>query len=332
MQAFPKIELHRHLEGSVDPETLLHIVRTWGGSLPAYDLEELRRHVQMRDQEPGFAAFLAKFSVYRGFYPCRAAIEYAVRRAIDSAADDGVKYLELRYSPTHFAALGRFRERDVVDWIHGTMQATAAERGIIVVPLLTISRDFGYEKAAATVRLALELPEGYFYGLDIAGNELENPAAPFAGLFRAFKDRGLGITIHAGEAGGPQNVREAVERFGARRIGHGIASAADPGLMDLLLERDVLLEVCLTSNVHTGSVPSIAAHPLPALVRHNVPFCLNTDDPAISSITLSGEYALAKDLLGCGIDMLKNMNRTALAHAFHPDPELLSRKIGHFWQ
>ncbi len=332
LKKFPKIDLHRHLEGSIEPETLLYIARTWGGKLPAGDLETLRPHVQMIGEKPGFKTFLSKFGVYRGFYPCREAIEYTVSRAVETAAADSVKYLELRYSPTHFAAQGRFCERDVVDWVHGAMQRTARTCGITVVPILTISRDYGYAMAAATVELALSLPGGSFAGLDIAGDELLNPAEPFAELFAKFRARGLGLTIHAGEVTGAGTVRQAVERFGAMRIGHGIRAAGDSEVMRLLKERNVLLEVCLTSNVHTAAVPSLQAHPITTLVRNGVPVSLNTDDPAISGITLSGEYALACAQLGCTVEVLKKFNREALSQAFHPDRSWLAKKISHYWQ
>ena len=331
IKKLPKIDLHRHLEGSIEPDTLLYIARTFGGVLPSYELETLRNCIQMTSDTPGFKHFLNKFKVYRGFYTCREAIQYAACKAVKAAAVDNVKYLELRYSPTHFAG-GRFCERDVVEWVHTAVQRTARESDIIVIPILTISRDYGFDLAATTVELALSLPDGYFCGLDIAGDEIANSVEPFERLFEKFRSKGLGLSLHAGEACGAGNVRQAVEKFGARRIGHGISSVEDPEVMRLLSERDVLLEVCLTSNVHTGVVPSAGAHPITTLMRNHVPVCLNTDDPAISAITLSDEYMLASIELGLSVEVLKALNRAALRHAFHPDPAWLAKKIGHYWQ
>ena len=128
MHNSPKIDLHRHLEGIVTPETLLYCARTFGGDLPSYELESLCSCIEMTNDTPGFINFLSKFNVYRGFYTCREAIEYAACRAVSSAAADNVKYLELRYSPTHFAG-GRFCELDVVLWIHGALNALPAHAG-----------------------------------------------------------------------------------------------------------------------------------------------------------------------------------------------------------
>ena len=331
-KTFPKVELHRHLEGSISPETLITVAKTWGGNLPTTDLDELRKLIVMQYDTPGFHTFLDKFKIYRGFYPCREAIEYIVASAVWEAAQDGIKYLEVRYSPTHFSALGKFPEEDVIRWIHGAMQDAAREQDIIVIPLVTISRDYGVELAAATVARIAAMEPGFFYGLDLAGDEITNSAQPFAAVFSLARSHGLKLTIHAGEACGAENVREAVVQYGASRIGHGIKAAQEIAVMKLLRERNVLLEICLTSNVHTGVVPSISEHPIRKLMQHGVPVCLNTDDPAISGITLTSEYIAAFTKLGLTEEELKAMNQTALDHAFHPKREALKKRLWQYWE
>ena len=332
MSAFPKVDLHRHLEGSITAETLVEIAAKYGGTLPAYTIEELRPYIQMDAESPGFSTFLQKFKVYRGFYPCRKAIEEVAYRAVRDAARDNVRYLELRYSPSHFAGQNKFKESDVIEWINGAIRQSATDFNIIVVPILTISRDYGLELAFNTVSYVSQLPAGYFYGLDIAGDEVVNSAKPFAGLFAAAKNAGLKLTIHAGEACGPQNVLEALIDFNADRIGHGVRSIEDPEVMALLRERQTLLELCLTSNVHTGIVPSVAAHPLRRIMEAGAPVSINTDDPAISAITLSGEYVEAVTKLGFNEAELKAMNLQALDHAFYPDKDYLKQQLAHLWK
>jgi len=332
MRAFPKVDLHRHLEGSISAETLVSIASQYGGTLPAYTIEKLRPYIQMDSESPGFAIFLEKFKVYRGFYPCREAIEDVAYRAVRDAALDNVRYLELRYSPSHFAGRNKFRESDVIAWISAAIKKSSADFNIIVVPILTISRDYGLELAENTVRYASQLPKGVFCGLDIAGDEVTNSAKPFSQLFSLARNSGLYLTIHAGEACGPQNVREAVMDFKADRIGHGVRSIEDSSIMALLRERRILLELCLTSNVHTGVIPSVDAHPIRRLMEAGVPVSINTDDPAISDITLSGEYVEAVTKLGFTELELKAVNLQALDHAFHPDKEYLKRQLAHFWK
>lgn len=331
MRAFPKVDLHRHLEGSIAAETLVAVAAKYGGRLPACTVEELRPYVQMDHEAASFATFLKKFLVYRGFYTCREAIEQIAYTAVQDAARDNVKYLELRYSPSHFAGK-KFREEDVIVWINSALQRAAADCGVVVAPILTISRDYGLELATHTVSYVVALERGFFYGLDIAGDEVNNPAGPFAGLFALAKRSGLKLTIHAGEAGGPENVRQAVEDFGADRIGHGVRSIEDADVVDLLRDKNVLLELCLTSNVHTGVVPAIESHPIRRLMERGVAVCINTDDPSISATTLSAEYVEAVTRLGFTEAELKRLNLQALDHAFHPDTDFLKSRLAPFWR
>lgn len=332
MRVFPKIDLHRHLEGSISAETLVSIASKYGGILPAYTVEELRPHIQMDSESPGFSAFLQKFKVYRGFYPCREAIEDVAYKAVRDAAFDNVKYLELRYSPSHFAGINKFKESDVIEWINAAIRMAATDFDIIVIPILTISRDYGVELASNTVRYVSRLRQGYFYGLDIAGDEVVNSAKPFLDLFVAAKNAGLHLTMHAGEACGPKNVLEAVIDFNAVRIGHGVSSIEDTDVMALLRERRILLELCLTSNLHTGVVPALKDHPIRKLMNYGIAVSINTDDPAISAITLSGEYVEAVTQLGFTESELKAINLQALDHVFYPDKEYLKQRLAHFWK
>ena len=331
MKAFPKVDLHRHLEGCITAETLVDIAFKYGGTLPAYTVQELRPYVQMDMEKPSFVTFLKKFLVYRGFYSCGEAIREIAYTAVKDAALDNIKYLELRYSPSHFAGT-TFREDEVIRWINSSIEKASVDFSIIVTPIMTISRDYGYELAAHTVGYVSALEKGVFCGLDIAGDEAHNSASPFCDLFVKAKHAGLKLTIHAGEAGGPENVRQAVVDFNADRIGHGVRSSESAEVMQLLRDRNILLELCLTSNVHTGVIPAIDAHPIRKLMEFGIPVSINADDPAISAITLSGEYVKAVTILGFTDAELRQLNLTALDHAFYPDRQHLKRRLAHLWR
>lgn len=332
LKKFPKVDLHRHLEGSILPETFIEIARTYGGRLPAADVESLRPLIQMINDPPGFHNFLNKFKVFRCFYPCREAVEEIAYRAVRDAAADGVKYLELRYSPTHFSCNGRFSEWDVVHWIQGAIDRASRDCAVIVIPIATISRDYGVARAEQTLNMIASLPPGYFYGLDLAGDEINHSAHPYAAVFVMARRLGLKLSIHAGEAGGAENIYQAVEQFHAARIGHGIRAADDEALMGLLKKRDILLELCLTSNLQTGVVADIKSHPIRRLMAFGVPVSLNTDDPAISGITLTDEYLRAMRELGLTIDDFKKLNKKALEHTFYPDTHDLKNKLRQCWE
>jgi len=331
MRNFPKVDLHRHLEGSIRVETFIDIARKENVHLPTYDLGEFRRLIQVNDDPPDFLNFLNKFKVVRNFYPNRGAIERIAYEVAQDAAQDNVKYLELRYSPTHFACGGRFREDDVIRWISGAIERAMDDYDIEVIPIVTISRDYGIDLAEYTVNIAVQYAGRYFYGLDLAGDEVNNPARPFIHLFKIAKDAGMGLTLHAGEAGGPENVLEAVKIFGCDRIGHGIKAAESEEAMAILKKNNIMLEICPTSNIHTGVVDSFESHPLRMFYEKGILVSLNSDDPMISNITLTDEYVNAVTKMGCNEEDLKRFNRMALEHSFHPDKERLQKRLGHYW-
>ena len=144
------------------------------------------------------------------------------------------------------------------------------------------------------------------------------PREQFAPHFARARAAGLHSVPHAGESTGPESIRDALDHLGAERIGHGIAAARDPALMRRLVEQGVPLEVCPTSNVRTRSVPSLADHPLPALVAAGVAVSINSDDPPMFSTTLNREYAIAADLLGLDRAGVADLARAAVAHSFAP--------------
>ena len=332
MKSFPKVDLHRHLEGSVRPETFIEVSKKYGGKLPSYDLDELRPLLQVNPDCCDFMSFLSKFNIYRDFYESSDAIKEVAYRAVKDAALDNVKYLELRFSPTHFAANKKFNEADVILWMKEAIELASKDYNIIVTPILTISRDFGLDMAEKTVNLVLKMQDRFFCGLDIAGNELINSARPYSGLFERANDAGMGLTVHAGEAGDPVNVKEAVMDFHADRIGHGIRSIEEESVMDMLRERDVMLEVCITSNLLTGLVKSLNEHPLKKIKNSQVPFCLNTDDPAVSALCLTDEYCKAVTEFGFTVEDLNKMNLSALDHAFYPDKNYLMKNLSALWE
>jgi adenosine deaminase len=280
-RSLPKIDLHRHLEGSVRFETFVELARDVGMKLPK---RELLRRTTMKGEKPGFLRFLSKFELYRGLYPSRDWIERVAFEAAEDAKKDGVLYLELRFSPTHFGRRMKANGEDVAEWV-----ARGARRAKLDVRFIaTFGRDFGVKGNEPTIRAVRGTH--VFSGLDLAGNEAVS-ARPFVPLFKTLK---LPVTIHAGEAGGAANVREAIERFGARRIGHGVRVLEDPRVVDLARRLQVHFEVCLTSEIQTGAARSWVRHPGLRVLQAALPMSLNTDDPSICGTTLSDECRKAE--------------------------------------
>lgn len=323
----PKMDLHRHLEGSLRLETLLEIAAQHSLDLPEADLPGL---VQMQPGDRSdFTAFLAKFQVLRQFYRSPEIIERITREAVCDAALDGVIDLELRFTPVALGKQRGFLPAHVMDWVVSSANRAAAECGIVVRLIASVNRHEPVEQAELIAQLAVERIDRGIVGLDLAGNEAQFSALPFASIFREARASGLNITVHAGEWGGAANVREAIEVFGAERIGHGVRVLEDPRVVDLVRERGTTLEVCLTSNVQSGVTLATADHPLPRLLDAGLNVTLNTDDPSVLGITLSGEYKLAVEVMGLKLDCLEEMILTSARAAFLPDEEreALARQI-----
>jgi adenosine deaminase len=318
----PKVDLHRHLEGSLRLETLLEIAGQHGIPLPKTDFHAL---VQMqREDTLNFSTFLSKFQTLRLFYRSPEVIARITEEAIADAARDGVVYLELRFTPVALGRLQGFSLARVMDWVARAAAEASQKHHIRTGLIASINRHEPVELAEEVARLSAERIDQGVVGIDLAGNEAEFPALPFVGVFREARENGLHITIHGGEWGGPENVRIAIEDFGAERIGHGVRVLEDPAVVELARERGVAFEVCVTSNYQSGVVPTLAAHPLARLIESDLKVTLNTDDPSISGITLSDEYRLVLEEFGLTPVVLSECILNAAHASFLPQTEALA--------
>jgi len=318
----PKVELHRHLEGSLRLETLFEIARTYDLDLPSDDPETLRPYVQVvKGDSPDFIAYLEKFKWLRRFYVSPDLIARIVSECIADAAADNIKYLELRFNPVALARLRGFALEQVVLWVAEAAERAQCDHNIKVRLILQIGRDESVATARRIAEIAVAAQSKGVVGLDLAGDELAYPATPFTGVFRWAQEKGLHITIHAGEVGPAANIREAVERIGAERIGHGIRAIEDPALVLLLAERGITLEMCPTSNLHTGAIATLSDYPLRHYLKQDVRVTINTDDPGISNTSLTDEYMLALQHMGIELHMLHQTILYAAAAVFLPESE-----------
>lgn len=292
-RALPKVELHRHLEGSLRLDTMLDIAQQHGITLPA-DVLRLSNLVQVQEEDMfTFQNFLAKFNTLRLFYRSPDVIHRITREAIEDASKDNVKYMELRFTPVALSRAERFPLHDVVDWVMTSAQQAASEAGMIVRLIASVNRHESSDLAEQVAWLAVEHMDDGLIALDLAGNEAEFKSEPFYGIFKEAKQSGLHVTIHAGEWGPAANVKEAIEELDADRIGHGVRVLEDNDIVALARERGTAFEVCLTSNYQSGVVNSLETHPLVKMLDAGVNVTINTDDPSISRITLSHEYYTA---------------------------------------
>lgn len=295
----PKAELHLHLEGSLEPETLHELD-------PETPLEDLRAMYRYAD----FDGFLKAFGEVGKRLRTPDSYGLAARRLVERLESQNVRYAEI------ILAAG------VVLWKNAEFEpifkaVCAGVRGSAVEVRWTLDavRQFGVEHTMSVARLAAERVDRGVVAFGIGGSEERGPAELFTDVFAYARDAGLRLTAHAGETGNPESIRAAL-RLGAERIGHGIAAARDPELMRDLAERQIPLEVCITSNLVTGVVKRVEDHPIRRLYEAGVPITLNTDDPAMFGCTLCGEFALAQRVFGFTESELRGIAANAFKFAF----------------
>jgi adenosine deaminase len=320
-RALPKVELHRHLEGSLRLDTMLDVAKQHGITIPA-DVLRLSTLVQIQEEDKfTFQNFLSKFNTLRLFYRSPDVIHRITREAIEDAAKDNVRYLELRFTPVALSRAERFPLHDVINWVIASSKEAASKHNINVKLIASVNRHESAEIAEQVAWLAADHMNDGIVALDLAGNEAEFPSQPFHGIFKEAKQAGLHVTIHAGEWGPAAHIREAIELLGAERIGHGVRVLEDTAITALAKERNTAFEVCITSNYQSGVVEALEAHPLMKMFENGVNVTINTDDPSISRITLSNEYYTACDELHMPQYTLKERIIAAAQAGFLPENE-----------
>jgi aminodeoxyfutalosine deaminase len=300
-------ELHLHLEGSIELATLLEID-------PSLSPEEIEAATTYSD----FAGFIASYVWVnrRLLTPEHYAI--AARRLFDSLESQGVVYAEVTLS----AGVILWKRQDLPAVFDAV--AREAERARVAIRwILDATRQWGAETARPILEFAAQRQSDGIIALGIGGFEAQGPALWFRDLYAEARERGLRLVAHAGETTDAQSIWDALE-IGAERIGHGIRAVEDARLLEHLRERQIPLEVCISSNVRTGAVGSVAEHPVKRLHDAGVPIVLNTDDPALFGCTLKSEYELAAQEFGLPIEELA-ANAFRYAFTALPKPRLYGR-------
>jgi len=317
----PKIDLHRHLEGTLRLTTLMELASDYGIELPSDDAGTLRPYVQMTEDSPNFQRFLEKFPFLRRFYTSKDAIQRITREAIADAARDNVVYLELRFNPLALARLQGFPLADVVAWVMDAADEGQRETGTRTCLILQIPRERSLAVADEIVDLAIANFGPLVRGIDLAGNEVDYPPQRFAAPFARAIEAGLYATAHAGEAMGAHSVQSAVSSLHPHRIGHGVRVVEDSTVVRMLRKQNIVLEVCPTSNLHTGVVREFSRHPLADLVNLGLQVTLNTDDPGVSDTTLTDEVVVSVRHIGLPKRHIYRVLRHSVEASFLPPEE-----------
>jgi len=316
----PLTDIHRHLDGNIRAQTILDLGREFNLTLPASTLEMLRPHVQVTQHEPDLVSFLQKLDwgvkVLGSLDACRR----VAQENVEDAAQAGIHYVELRFSPGYMAMTHNLPIAGVVEAVIEGVRAGCQQHDITVRLIGIMSRTFG-EEACLHELEGLLAHRDDITALDLAGDELGFPGSLFLSHFNRARDAGFRITVHAGEAAGPESIWQAIRELGAERIGHGVKAVEDPALMDFLATHQIGVESCLTSNIQTSTVSSLAQHPLATFLDHGILATINTDDPAVQGIELTHEYQIAAPAAGLSKAQIRTAQENGLKMAFLTDAE-----------
>lgn len=322
--ALPKAELHLHLEGSIQPATVCALAARHGVD---FTEEEVRHRYAHRD----FNGFIDAFKWVTSFLREPRDFALVASDLCERLPGQGVVYAEVTLS----VGVMLLRKQRPEANLEAILRACEPfeKRGLHLNWIFDAVRQFGAGSAMEVVAAAKSCASEKIVAFGIGGDELSVPTREFRSVYGAAATHGLHLLMHAGEVGGPDKVREAVELLHVERIGHGIAAAQDPALMDLLADRRVALEICPQSNLCTGALAkqlgraeaAVADHPLPHLLRHGVPIVLSTDDPAMFHTSLLAEYQNAAHM-GLTEGELAQLVAAAFEHGFLSERQELALK------
>jgi len=329
LRALPKVELHQHVDGSIPSEVTWDLMRHYRLN-PADSLDAMRGHLEIQAGEEGtLLAYLDKM-----YYPLWVTQFYEnISRAVEAiclaAAAAGVDTLELRYAPLIHTYAGLTPRQSIRAALSGMNHAhrrhPAMKLGLIVIAMRQHGPHIAKILARQSLAEAQHLHERTgVVGFDIAGPERGNPPRLFRSAYEIARLGRLGLTAHAGEDGPAEYVWQAVDALGVERIGHGCSAARDPELLRRLARDRIAVEVCLSSNYHTGAVRRGERHPLHAFLEAGVPVALCCDNSTVSRTNALEESALAAALLG--VDAVESIHREAQRHTFiRPETALAGR-------
>ena len=333
----PKALLHDHLDGGLRPATVIDLAAEHGyEDLPTTDPDALAAWFRRGADRKSLELYLETFAHTVGVLQQRDAIARVAAECAEDLAADGVVYAEVRYAPElsteRGLTLDEVVEANLEGFLEGSRRAAAAGRPIVMKVIVTAMRQFARQLEIA--RLAVRWRDAGVVGFDVAGPEAGYPPTRYLDAFDYVRRENFHITIHAGESFGLPSIHEALQFCGAERLGHGVRIVDDiavvPGgeialgrLAAFVRDRRVPLEMCPTSNVHTGAAASVADHPIDLLRRLRFRVTVNTDNRLMSNVTLSSEFQALDEAFGIGLGEMEWLTLNAVKSAFAPFDERL---------
>jgi aminodeoxyfutalosine deaminase len=315
IRQLPKAELHLHLEGAVEPATLVELRRNHGENATLADTEPLYRYTD-------FPSFLLAFKEVSAHLRGPGDYELVTYRLMQQLKEENVLHAEV------YIAVGvcLYRKQDFTAIFEGLERGRsrgARDFGVSLLWIFDATRHFGVEEAQKVFELAVRYKDRHVVGVGIGGDEVKAPPELFRGVYGYAESNGLRLTAHAGETAPAESIWGALNLH-AERIGHGLTAAQDADLIEELAYRQIPVEICLTSNVRTGCCKSVADHPVKSYFDQGLMVTLNTDDPGLFGTTLAREYQLAQETFGFTDEHLRELARNSFEASFLPAEKKLA--------
>ena len=319
----PKVELHVHLEGSVQPQTLLKLAQKYAVELPRDDLEGLKEWFSFRD----FNHFVEIYLTISGCLKSGADIELITRDFLTGQAAQNIGYSEVTFTPYNQYLLNGLDFHEQLDAVNRARSWAAAALGVQMGVIIDIPRLISPEPAEMIADWAIERFGDGLIAFGLGGPEVGNPPQKFQAVFDRVRAAGIPCILHAGETDTAESIWQAITVADTRRIGHGVRAIEDPALMDYLRDRQIPLEVCPTSNLCLGVYPSLAEHSLPKLLEHGLYITINSDDPPMFNTTLTQEFLICQKMWNWDYQQLEQLSLNAInASLRSPEAKALMRE------
>ncbi|WP_371069020.1 adenosine deaminase [Sediminibacillus sp. JSM 1682029] len=328
IKRLPKVDLHVHLDGSVRPGTAIELAKQRGIELPGKEIDKLLPHMQVEEECNSLEEYLRKFKLIEPLLQTTESLERSACEMVKQAYDQNCMYMEVRFGPQQHRQLG-LSLAQVIEAVIAGLKKGEEKFGVKTNLLVCCLRHHSVTLNKEVVEAAAAFLGKGLAGIDLAGDEAEYPANMFTEIFSFAASKGIPVTIHAGEAAGPVNIKDAIDKLGAVRIGHGVRLREDPALLAEMAARKIPLEMCPVSNIQTKAAAGWDDYPLRDYFERGLSVTVNTDNLTVSNTTITREYMLLANRFGFSVEEIVQLIHNGIEAAFlgEEEKQVLKRKL-----
>lgn len=316
----PMIDLHVHLDGSVKPDTIRELAAEQGRPLPIVSDSELVSRMQIDDGCQSLKEYLSKFDFVLPYLQKGEALERVAYETVAQAAAHNGQYIEVRFGPQLHTRQG-LKVDEVIASVLGGLRRGERDFGVMARGIAICMRHHGVSRNLEVVEAAAAYRKQGVAAVDLAGDEASYPPLLHEEVFQRARQLGMPVTIHAGEAAGPENIYDSIVRLGARRIGHGVRAKEDPQVLRFVCDQKIPLEMCPVSNIQTKAVADWSLYPVREYFDQGLMLTINTDNPTVSGTTLLREYTVLAERFGFRPEEIAKLIMNSVQAAFLDEAE-----------